>query len=158
MLPWFFFCLQVVSIFPLFPLAESVTASLNVQVDPCDDFYEFACGGFAKNNTPTTGDSNDENVLRSVTAQLRNRTLHRIRGVWIFCQLCHDLNATRWENFFCYDDGCRYRKFKVIFCVRVFSFFFLSLSKACWNQTHRQSHKQRQRPGRFMLPAWTRVK
>ncbi|KAJ8259641.1 hypothetical protein GJAV_G00171780 [Gymnothorax javanicus] len=42
---------------PCVTVASSVLASLNTSVDPCEDFYDFACGGWVKNNPLPEGKS-----------------------------------------------------------------------------------------------------
>ena len=47
------------------PLATQLQQSLNMSVDPCEDFYEFACGGWVQRHPvpPTESHRNQFDVV-----------------------------------------------------------------------------------------------
>jgi len=47
------------------PIATQLQQSLNISVDPCEDFYEFACGGWVQRHPvpPTESHRNQFDVV-----------------------------------------------------------------------------------------------
>ena len=47
------------------PVATQLQQSLNMSVDPCEDFYEFACGGWVQRHPvpPTESHRNQFDVV-----------------------------------------------------------------------------------------------
>ena len=59
-----------------FILAELIKFNMDENVDPCDDFYEFACGGFVK-KTAITNDETNMNSFNILNKKIEKQ-LHKI--------------------------------------------------------------------------------
>lgn len=58
--------------FCIFPLASKLLSNMDDTVDPCDDFYDFACGAFVK-NTRIPDDKTSVNTFSIITDQLQEQ-------------------------------------------------------------------------------------
>lgn len=50
---------------------------MNTEIDPCDDFYQFACGNFIK-NTPIPDDENKIDPIRIIQKKIYNELIHEM--------------------------------------------------------------------------------
>ena len=56
-------------------LSRRILTSVNPERDPCDSFYEFACGGWMERNQPPP-----RRMVHSVMSQTRDKVDEKLRG------------------------------------------------------------------------------
>lgn len=83
-------------------LAATLLASLNKSVDPCEDFYEFSCGGWIKNHPvpPTESHWNQFNVVdKKLNLQLKGKEMQCQVNVYNYVTAFHNYCSFKFIQF-----------------------------------------------------------
>ena len=59
-------------------MSRRILQSVNPERDPCDSFYEFACGGWMSRNQPPP-----RRMVHSVMSQMRDNVDRKLRGKFL---------------------------------------------------------------------------